>query len=187
MRFKTLKLSSSTGTSRSQLLVFALFFAIIGGYFIYSSFAVGPSVWVSTTGNDSTCVRGDNAKPCKSFDRAYAIAQLGDTVEVAGGDYGDQTLTLKSDKSAVGDLADVVFQPAPSATVTIGELNSGTDVQSPNGAKHVTIKNMSDNNIGSKYCTWGITNGSEDMSIINGDACNVNVFDSKSITINGGD
>jgi hypothetical protein len=145
------------------------------------------NLYVSISGNDSTCVRGDSSKPCKSFDKAYAIAQLGDIVQVAGGDYGDQVLTLKSDKSAGGNLADVVFQPAPGSTVTIGEFDSGTDTQSPNGAKHVTIKDMSDNNISSKYCTWGVTNGSEDITIINGDACNINVFDSNSITIDGGD
>ena len=43
------------------------------------------NVYVSTSGSDSTCVRGDSSKPCASFNKAFQIAATGDVVEVAGG------------------------------------------------------------------------------------------------------
>jgi chitodextrinase len=49
--------------------------------------AYGAQVFVSTSGNDTTCVRGDQSRPCLTFDRAYRVAQSGDTVSVAGGGY----------------------------------------------------------------------------------------------------
>ena len=43
------------------------------------------SVWVSTAGNDGTCARLDQSKPCKTVNRAYRVAQPGDQVELAAG------------------------------------------------------------------------------------------------------
>ena len=51
------------------------------------------SLFVSTSGNDSTCVRGDSSKPCASFAKACAIAQSGDVVQVNNGTYAAQTIT----------------------------------------------------------------------------------------------
>jgi hypothetical protein len=56
---------------------------------------------------------------------------LGQTVEVAGGSYGDQTLT----GSKSGSGSPIVFRPAAGASVTIGSL-------SMNGQNHVEFQNM---------------------------------------------
>ena len=50
------------------------------------------NVFVSTSGNDSTCVRSDSSKPCLSFSKACAIAQPGDVVQVNNGTYAAQTI-----------------------------------------------------------------------------------------------
>jgi hypothetical protein len=49
--------------------------------------ASGGNVYLSVSGNDSTCVRNDQAHPCATFDRAYLVATGGDTVLVSGGRY----------------------------------------------------------------------------------------------------
>ncbi|HZR95635.1 MAG TPA: hypothetical protein VFA56_08065 [Gaiellaceae bacterium] len=48
---------------------------------------VVPSVWLSPTGNDATCVRRNPGRPCATFSRAYQIAASGDVVAVSGGTY----------------------------------------------------------------------------------------------------
>lgn len=45
------------------------------------------AVWLSPSGDDATCLRGDSRRPCRTFGRAYQTAQAGDTVAVAGGSY----------------------------------------------------------------------------------------------------
>lgn len=96
-----------------------------------------PNVWVSTTGNDSTCVRNDSSKPCLTFNKAYLIAQQGDTVEVAAGTYPEQVIAQDTAKT---NLNDVTFRPASGATVFVtdhmrlGDLGNGVP-----GASHVTI------------------------------------------------
>jgi chitodextrinase len=50
------------------------------------------NVFVSTSGSDSTCMRGDSSKPCASFAKACSIAQSGDSVRVAQGNYPPQQL-----------------------------------------------------------------------------------------------
>jgi chitodextrinase len=54
------------------------------------------NVFVSTTGNDATCARGDQAKPCLTISKAYSLATGGDTIEVACGTYGAQTVPARS-------------------------------------------------------------------------------------------
>src|SRR5262245_45829006 len=71
-----------------------------------SNAAVQPraKVFVSTTGSDqANCSR---VSPCKTFDRAYRVAQPGQVVEVAGGTYGSQTIGADSSR---GSADDVVF------------------------------------------------------------------------------
>ncbi len=96
------------------------------------------SVWVSTIGSDSTCARLDQSKPCQTFDRAYRIAQPGDQVEVAGGTYSRQDVNVDAAKTS--DV-DVVFRPAPAATVTLGCEADLSDCLAVNG-NHVTVKNL---------------------------------------------
>jgi hypothetical protein len=44
-------------------------------------------VWLSTSGNDATCVRNDSLRPCASFGRSYQVAHSGDWVLVGAGTY----------------------------------------------------------------------------------------------------
>ena len=54
------------------------------------------NVYVSTAGNDSTCVRGNQSKPCVSLGKGYSLAQGGDTIAVACGTYGAQTIPARA-------------------------------------------------------------------------------------------
>ncbi|HEY2937310.1 MAG TPA: hypothetical protein VGJ25_11970, partial [Gaiellaceae bacterium] len=76
-----------------------------------------PTAYVSTTGNDANpCTK---SKPCLSFGRVWNDSKAGQTIEVAGGTYGDQQLNpymLGAPRKAV------VFRPAPGAKVTVGEV-----------------------------------------------------------------
>jgi hypothetical protein len=68
--------------------------------------------------------------PCGSFERAYQAASPGETVHVAGGSYGGQDIDA-AHKSG----PDVVFQPAPGASVTVHNI----DIDS---AAHIEFRNM---------------------------------------------
>ena len=54
--------------------------------------------------------------------RAYTVANRGDTVQMAGGNYGAQTLSYLSAKDSGSGV--VTFAPASGATVTFGDLTS---------------------------------------------------------------
>jgi hypothetical protein len=93
-------------------------------------------VFVSLSGDDSTCVRGDAGKPCATFEGAYRVAQQGDLVQVAAGTYPGQEIDYDSSKSSAaggcrliynGDgtfssstAGCVTFEPAPGASVQVG-------------------------------------------------------------------
>ena len=62
-------------------------------------------------------MRSDSSKPCASFNKAFAIAQSGDVVQVAAGDYGSQSISQSSKTSAV------TVRPASGATVTVASLS----------------------------------------------------------------
>ncbi|HET9721459.1 MAG TPA: choice-of-anchor Q domain-containing protein, partial [Candidatus Saccharimonadales bacterium] len=79
------------------------------------------NVWVSTTGDDATCARGDQTKPCASFSQAYQIAQAGDIIQIASGTYGVQDIPNRTDLS-VGS-AKVTFCVAPGGDVTLDSGN----------------------------------------------------------------
>jgi hypothetical protein len=97
-------------------------------------------VFVSTTGNDSTCVRLDASHPCRSFNTAYRVAQPGDIVEVAAGTYPTQEIDQDTSKNSATSM--VTFQPASGASVTInGSLSIGNG-QGTAAASWVTVKNM---------------------------------------------
>jgi hypothetical protein len=94
------------------------------------------NVYLSLSGSDSNACT--QSAPCRSFDRAYRVASPGGVVEVAAGSYGDQGLLYDASKTS---SADVVFQPASGASVTVGQLEFGPD-RFTKGASHVTIKNI---------------------------------------------
>jgi hypothetical protein len=129
------------------------------------------SVWMSTTGNDATCARLDPTKPCKTFDKSYRLAQPGDQVEVAAGDYAKQTVPV--DPSKTSD-EDVVFRPAPGAVVTFACDSDASDCIELEG-DHVTVKNMRTENmspIGGLPRQGGLCmcRGSNDTTFYNMDA-----------------
>jgi chitodextrinase len=90
-------------------------------------------VYLSPTGSDgSPCTA---SAPCKSFDRAYQKAQLGDVVQLAGGTYPNQLLHAANAKAPETALADLVmFRPAPGAAVKVGNL----DIRVP----HIEFRDM---------------------------------------------
>jgi len=92
----------------------------------------GAALAVSTSGNDSTCARGDLSKPCASFNRAYQLAQCGDSVQVAGGSYPAQSI-IENSLSACS--SNVVFQ----GSATVAEIRFGTGQAASNAADHVTL------------------------------------------------
>jgi hypothetical protein len=93
-------------------------------------------VFLAPSGTDANPC--SQALPCKSFDRAYRVAASGQTVEVAAGSYGAQTLHYDGSKAS---SADVTFQPAAGASVTVAGIAFGTS-RFDAGAAHVTIKDM---------------------------------------------
>jgi hypothetical protein len=75
----------------------------------------GTTRYVATSaagGSDSNACT--QAAPCLSFDKAESVASPGDTVQVASGTYSGQVIN-NHNKSG----ANIVFTPAPGATVTI--------------------------------------------------------------------
>ncbi len=77
-----------------------------------------PDLYVSSTGSDAgACLA---SAPCLTFDRAYHLGRLGQTVEIAAGTYGPQTINPPG-KSGNGV---VLFRPAPGAKVTTGEVRT---------------------------------------------------------------
>ena len=66
--------------------------------------------------------------PCASFDHAYHRATGGQTVQVAAGSYGPQTITADPTKTG----PDVVFSPAGPVTVSLLSI----------GGSHLTFQNM---------------------------------------------
>jgi hypothetical protein len=79
----------------------------------------GLTVFVSPTGIDAgACTL---VAPCATFDFAYHVAAPGASIQLAGGTYPSQTVSL--DLTKLDAPSDVVFQPAPGATVQIaGDL-----------------------------------------------------------------
>jgi hypothetical protein len=132
--------------------------------------AIENRIYVHPTGSDlNTCTQ---AEPCRSFNRAYRAAVPGQTVEVAAGEYSAQAVQPDDAKSGEDD---VVFTPAPGASVELADL----EVQ---GADHLTFEKMRtahwaagpgtvdvtfrELDVGEFYI-WGV--GTERISIIGGD------------------
>jgi hypothetical protein len=134
-----------------------------------------PEVWVSTTGNDTTCVRGDQTKPCATFNKAYQLAGCGDEVEVESGSYVAQTIVYQAAKDTCTSASRVEFTPAPPASVIVAAFNLGT-----NGPKHLKISDMTSSDIST------IGPGSDDIYIDNLTAKSFNIFGASNITVKGG-
>jgi fibronectin type III domain protein len=120
---------------------------------VNTSACSGPaaSVFVSTSGTDSTCVRGDATKPCKTFDKAFAVASCGDTVSVAAGTYAGQGVSAAKSCTAA---TPVTFTPsgsvsftgnvsANSSYITFDGFTFANTYSVSQGASYVTFHNVS--------------------------------------------
>jgi chitodextrinase len=89
------------------------------------------NVYVSPSGNDSTCGRGDASKPCASFQRAYDLSQGGDLISVAAGSYPNQQV-VQNGHSQSGPMT--TFRCVSSrACVINGEIDLGAGNGSSTG------------------------------------------------------
>jgi hypothetical protein len=95
-----------------------------------------PSVFMAPNGSDGNPCTA--AHPCISMDRAYRIAQPGQVVELAAGNYPAQVLTREESRTSE---ADVTFRPAPGATVKLADLTFGMGTNGL-GAQHVQVRDM---------------------------------------------
>jgi hypothetical protein len=105
------------------------------------------SVFLSPSGNDANPCTA--AAPCRNFDRANAVAQPGQHVELAAGSYGSQSLRANGRTSA----DDVVFRPAAGASVTTGSLTVN--------ANHVTLRGFTVNG------GWTTNDATDDVTFQN--------------------
>jgi hypothetical protein len=125
---------------------------------------VPPSVFVSASGSDSNlCTQ---LAPCKTFQRAYNVAQPGQVVEVAGGTYPTQT--INGSKAAPG----VVFQPASGASVYVDEfLIYASNMELRSFSTSYWETHASSNNVTIRNVDTGpfIIYGSSNVSVIGGD------------------
>jgi hypothetical protein len=70
--------------------------------------------FVATDGSDSgECLAGS---PCRSFNRAYEVAEPGEVVDVSGGTYPEQRIEYDADKNSAED---VYFRPAAGSFVKV--------------------------------------------------------------------
>jgi hypothetical protein len=134
-----------------------------------------PSIYVAADGDDAN--NGTRNAPVLSFDRAYRLAKPGQTVEVAAGDYGPQTLGLDPSKRS---SRRVVFRPSRDAVVTVRLIDFGQAQLSIRGPQHMALKGMS---VG-LVRAWA---GADDLIWQNIDARNFEIFDATNVTIRGGD
>lgn len=134
------------------MLIFAAVFAVIGVLLLLKSFAA-TIYYISPSGNDNNPC--SQTQPCQSFNRAYQLASPGDTVQMAGGTYGDQTITYRSNMrntscdplgqwGAANSSSCITFRPASGANVTTGGMNiSGSGVYL-NGTRNGSVAGPSD-------------------------------------------
>lgn len=99
-----------------RLKIAAFAAAVLGSVGVATGIVVGaasattPDLYLSPTGSDTAACT--QTAPCKSFPRAFALAQPGNVVEVADGQYGCGTLSGSK-------TADVTFRAASGATPAI--------------------------------------------------------------------
>src|SRR5439155_16190711 len=90
---------------------------------------------VAPQGSDSG--QCSQAQPCQSIDRAYHLAQPGQSVQLAGGDNPEQVVLY--DAAREGARLNVVVRPTPGAQVRLQQLTSGPD-RTTRGATHLEVQ-----------------------------------------------
>jgi poly(3-hydroxybutyrate) depolymerase len=153
-------LNGATNTNGIVMQDIFDFFVNYGGP---TSAVVTPKVYVSTTGNDSTCVRGDQSKPCLSLYKAYSIAQNSDVIEMAGGSYN---AAAWGNGCAYAGEGCVKYNSSLTSPVTVmptaGQsvvINGGWDMQ---GVNHLIIDGQN---------RWTQNNGALGIVPLNGSGC----------------
>ena len=137
------------------------------------------SVFLSPSGSDTNACT--QTAPCKSFQRGYERANPGQTVVLAAGNYGQQTMRRSQSKTSTDD---VVIEPASGATVTVTDLTLGA-MDTPNsGPEHLTLRNIRDAK--SPQGSFEFV-GVNDVTLENLDAANFYENWSSNLTIRGGD
>ena len=131
------------------------------------------SLYLSEAGSDSAACSA--ATPCKSLNRAYQVASPGDIVELAAGGYGSQTIQRNTGLTSSDD---VVFRPAPGASVTLGTVTVT--------ASHVTLEGMNATDLNARV-TDPYQYAVSDITFRNMDARNFMVMSASDVNIVGGD
>ncbi len=126
-----------------------------------------PTVFLAPGGSDAS--RCSRTAPCRSFNRAYRVARPGQIVQVAGGSYGAQTIAADASKRS---RADVVFRPAPGASVNVDSL----DVH----AAHLEVRGM---HFSPHWRTW---REASDVTFRNVRAARFAIMGSSSVRVIGG-
>jgi hypothetical protein len=125
-------------------------------------------VFVSPSGSDgNACTQ---AAPCRSLDRGYRVAQPGQTVELAGGSYGAQSIALDAGKTSASD---VVFRPATGATVSFG----WTEIRS----SHMEFQSV---DFAEGWRAW---NGISDLTFRNTSGQKLMLYGTRQVSVLGGD
>jgi hypothetical protein len=130
-------------------------------------------LFLSAVGSDSAACSA--TAPCKSLDRAYQVAAPGEIVELAGGSYGGQTIQRDAGFTS---SEDVIFRPAPGASVTLGTVTVN--------ASHVTLEGMSATDLDARV-TDPYRYPVSDITFRNMDARNFMVMSASDVNVIGGD
>ena len=152
--------------------------ALLAGLLALSSVAAAPErprLHVAPAGSDTApCT---SAAPCASLDRAYRLAAPGQVVELAAGAYPAQRLRFDEAKTA-GD--EVVFQPAPGASVRLAGFSTG-DTRRPDGARHFELRDVIVDGV--VRLRWG----TEDVTLRGVDAAGLVITSARDVRVLGGD
>ena len=105
-------------------VVAALAGAVLGAVYVLgddnASSAAG-TYYLSPSGNDANSCTA--AAPCRSLERGYEAASLGDIVELAAGRYGAQTIPASVSKGQPDiDRPDITFRPSAGANAQFSEV-----------------------------------------------------------------
>ena len=131
--------------------------------------AAAAALYMSADGSDSgQCTA---AAPCRTFSRAYAVGQPGQTVYLRSGDYGDQTIVGTRATPPAG-VPKLVFAPDRGASVSVGYLQIHADNFELRGLKLAGFDTRADSD--------GFTARGVDMNVFG-------VFGSSNTKIIGGD
>lgn len=103
---------------------------------------------------------------------------------MAGGVYGAQRLVFDASKTSPDD---VVFQPAPGATVVVRGFTSGSSFSAGDGAKHFTVKGIQIVGDDGRQTHLVAFAGTNDMTLIDIDASNFYLNGVKNVLVKGGD